>query len=84
MNSKQRKTHIAIFSTPTPKSLTWADIDSLLTALGCERFKGDGSHVAFRRDGKKVDFHRPHPGKEAKAYQVRDAKNFLSMLGEKP
>ncbi|MBT3602972.1 MAG: type II toxin-antitoxin system HicA family toxin [Candidatus Latescibacteria bacterium] len=29
-------------------------------------------------------FHRPHPQKEAKPYQVRDAKNFLQQAGITP
>lgn len=84
MNSRQRKTLEAIFANPTPKSLVWADIESLLIALDCELIEGNGSRVAFRRDGQKADFHRPHPGKEAKPYQVRDAKVFLNKSGVEP
>ena len=84
MNSGQKKTLAAIFTVPTPKTLLWTDIESLLLALGCERCEGAGSRVAFRRDGLKADFHRPHPGKEAKPYQVRDVKTFLIRLGERP
>ena len=29
-------------------------------------------------------FHRPHPAKEAKRYQVRDAREFLEKIGVKP
>jgi hypothetical protein len=29
-------------------------------------------------------FHRPHPGKEAKQYQVRAARRFLERLGVRP
>ena len=29
-------------------------------------------------------FHRPHPEKEAKAYQVRDARDFLTTAGVTP
>ena len=84
MNSGQKKTLAAIFAVPTPKTLIWADIESLLLALGCEICEGAGSRVAFRRDGLKADFHRPHPGKEAKTYQIRDVKTFLTRLGERP
>lgn len=84
MNSGQRKTLAAIFATPTPKNLAWIDIESLLAALGCEICEGNGSRVAFRRGGLKADFHRPHPGKEAKPYQVRDVRDFLIRLGEQP
>jgi hypothetical protein len=84
MNGKQKKTLSAVYKTPTPKNLVWADIESLFIALGCELIEGSGSRVSFLRDGKKADFHRPHPGKEAKPYQVRDAKDFLLSLGVNP
>ncbi len=29
-----------------------------------------------------ITFHRPHPRKEAKPYQVRDARKFLEQIGE--
>jgi hypothetical protein len=29
-------------------------------------------------------FHRPHPTKEAKPYQVTDARNFLTLIGVIP
>ena len=84
MNNRQRKTLEAIFSFPTPKNLAWDDLVSLLWALGCDMVKGGGSHFAFRRDNQKADFHRPHPGKELKPYQVRDAKAFLVKIGVMP
>ena len=84
MNSKQRKILADIFSSPTRKNLVWADIESLLLAIGCEIVEGDGSRVAFLRDGQKADFHRPHPGKEALPYQVRNARNFLRKIGVEP
>ena len=84
MNSKQRKTLEAIFSHPTPKNVAWDDLVSLLCALGCDMEKDGGSHFAFRRNNLKSDFHRPHPGKELKPYQVRDAKVFLVKIGVEP
>ena len=83
MNSKQRKILEAIFSLPVPKNLAWDDLVSLLLGLGCEMTKDGGSHFAFRRDNQKADFHRPHPGKELKQYQVEDAKAFLIKIGIK-
>ena len=84
MNSKQRKTLASVFSSPTPKNIVWADIESLLIAIGCKLIEGSGSRIAFIRDGHKGDFHRPHPGKEAMPYQVRNAKDFLTKLGVEP
>ena len=53
-------------------------------AVGCEVIEGSGSRVSFHRDGLVASFHRPHPQKEAKRYQVRDAREYLSKLGVKP
>ncbi|HQP25886.1 MAG TPA: type II toxin-antitoxin system HicA family toxin [Smithellaceae bacterium] len=84
MNSAQRKTLDAIFSEPVPRNLEWRKIEGLLIALGCELIEGRGSRVAFRKGDLRADFHRPHPGKEAKPYQVRAAREFLELLEVKP
>ena len=84
MNSKQRKTLAAIFAEPVPASIAWADVESLLRAIGCRAIEGSGSRVRFERDGLIADFHRPHPEKEAKRYQVRGARRFLTELGLEP
>ncbi len=84
MNSKQRKTLAAVFSTPTLKNIVWADIESLFIALGCELIEGNGSRVAFKFKHLRADFHRPHPGKEAKPYQVKAAVVYLTQMGVSP
>jgi hypothetical protein len=84
MNSRQRKTLAAIFTDPTPSSIAWADIESLLKAVSCTAKGGKGSHVQFDRDGVRAAFARPHPSKEAKRYQVRDARAFLERIGIRP
>ncbi|MDR1490019.1 MAG: type II toxin-antitoxin system HicA family toxin [Desulfovibrio sp.] len=52
--------------------------------MGCELIEGSGCRIAFLRDGLKADFHRPHLGKDAKPYQVRNARDFLTKLGVEP
>ena len=84
MNSKHRKTLAAVFRDPVPGTIAWADIESLLVAAGCNVVEGSGSRVRFVLDGKIASFHRPHPEKEAKRYQVRDARQFLLDIGVKP
>ena len=80
MNSKHRKTLESIFSDPAPSNLEWRRIESLLLAVGCELIEGRGSRVGFRRGDLRADFHRPHPGKEARPYQVRAAREFLRKI----
>lgn len=84
MNSKQRSTLEAIFSKPTPANVEWARIESLFVAAGAKVVEGNGSRVRFELNGVVGTFHRPHPDKEAKPYQVRDARAFLEQAGVKP
>jgi hypothetical protein len=84
MNSKQRKTLEAVFATPTSKALQWEAVEALLKSAGCSVVEGNGSRVRFVKDGHIAAFHRPHPAKEAKAYQVEQAREFLTLIGVKP
>ena len=84
MNATHKKTLSAIFATPTPATLEWRRIESLFVALGAQTIEGNGSRDRFEFNGVVATFHRPHPHKEAKPYQVRDAKEFLTQIGVKP
>lgn len=84
MNSAHRKTLAAVFADPVNGALEWRRIEALLVAVGCTRVEGSGSSVTFERGGLKVFFHRPHPGKEALRYRVRDARTFLMAIGVQP
>lgn len=84
MNAKHRKTLEAIFAKPTTASLEWVRIEALLKALGCQVIEGRGSRVRFAYGERVASFHRPHPAKEAKPYQVEDARAFLELIGVKP
>lgn len=84
MNKAQRKTLNDIFAKPVPTTLEWRRIESLFVSLGAQTIEGSGSRVRFDLNGIIAAFHRPHPAKEAKPYQVRDAKIFLENAGVKP
>jgi hypothetical protein len=84
MNNVHRKTLEAIFRQPTPKNLEWRRIESLFLAIGAQLIEGSGSRVRFALNEVIGTFHRPHPQKEAKPYQVRDARDFLEKGGVKP
>lgn len=83
MNSKQRSTLAAIFANPVPSNLDFKRLESLFLALGAKLIEGDGSRIRFVLNEVVVSFHRPHPHKEAKPYQVRDARYFLIQAGVK-
>jgi hypothetical protein len=84
MNSKHAKTLALVFKDPVPGTVEWASIESMLLAAGARLIEGRGSRVRFEKDGVVATFHRPHPAKEAKRYQVRDARAFLIQIGVEP
>ncbi len=84
MNNKQQNTLQIIFRNPVVNNLEFKKIESLLVALGAELIEGEGSRVRFVLNGVVATFHRPHPNKEAKPYQVRDVRNFLTQAGVEP
>ena len=84
MNSKQTKTLHSIFAKPTLSSVKFADIESLIVALGGSVREGQGSRVALQL-GLTVKYaHRPHPGKYAKKYQIEEIRLWLEAQGVKP
>lgn len=84
MNARQTKTLTAVFTEPVSGSVEGAAIEALLIAVGSRPIEGAGPRVRFECRGVVASFHRPHPQKEAKRYQVRDAREFLSKLGVVP
>ncbi|WP_236172556.1 type II toxin-antitoxin system HicA family toxin [Pseudomonas pseudonitroreducens] len=84
MNARQRRTLELIYSLPVPASLEWLRIESLPISLGAQVVEGHGSRVRFELNGIIATFHRPHPTKEAKPYQVRDARALLEQAGVHP
>lgn len=84
MNKQHQKTLEAIFKTPVPSNLEWRRIEALFVALGARVIEGSGSRVRFELRNVVITFHRPHPQKEAKPYQIRDARRFLEQLEIKP
>ena len=84
MNARHAKMLAAIFRQPTPANIEWSDIEGLILALGCRLVEGSRSRVRFVKDDMIETFHRPHPAKEAKRYQVRAARDYLIRMGVKP
>lgn len=84
MNRKHRHTLKAIFERPTLPSIAFQDIESLLRALGGEIQEREGSRVRINLAGEQWRCHRPHPGKEAKRYQVEEVRELLERIGVTP
>jgi HicA toxin of bacterial toxin-antitoxin, len=84
VNTKHRKTLSAIFARPTSASIVFADIETLIKALGGSVNEREGSRVRIELEGECWRCHRPHPGKEAKRYQVEEARQLLELVGVRP
>ncbi len=84
VNAKHRKTLDAIFAHPTLASIPFADIEALVRALGGTVSERAGSRVRIEIGAEQWRCHRPHPGKEAKRYQVEEARELLERVGVRP
>ena len=84
MNNKHRKTLDALLADPVNRNLDWLRIEALLRAMGCRVIEGPGSAVTFEHAGRRANFHRPHPGKEALRYRVKAVREFIEQIGVEP
>jgi HicA toxin of bacterial toxin-antitoxin, len=84
VNTKHLKTLEAIFSRPTSASIVFSDIESLVISLGGGVKEREGSRIKITLRNEQWHCHRPHPGKEAKRYQVEEARDMLERLGITP
>jgi hypothetical protein len=82
--SKHRRTLAAVFVRPTSATIRFCDIEALFHALGGTVSEREGSRVSIELHGEHWRCHRPHPGKEAKRYQVEEARELLERAGVKP
>ncbi|SIO53527.1 HicA toxin of toxin-antitoxin [Paraburkholderia phenazinium] len=82
--ARYKSTLHAVFKRPTPGGIVFAEIESLIVALGGEVREGAGSRIAFELNGSRRYLHRPHPGKDAKRYQVEEVREWFIELGVTP
>ena len=84
MKAKHRRILEAIFAVPTRGGIVFSDIEGLVIALGGDVREGAGSRIVFELKGSRQYLHRPHPGKEARKYQIEELREWLKELGVKP
>ena len=80
MKGKHLKTLQSVFAKPTRTSVVFADLEALVLSLGGEIIQRGGSRMAFMLNQARLDMHRPHPGKEARRYQVEELRAWLTHL----
>ena len=83
MKTKHRKTLLAIFTRPTLPSVVFSDIEALVISLGGSVTEREGSRIKITLQAEQWHCHRPHPGKEAKRYQVEEARELMQRIGVK-
>jgi hypothetical protein len=84
MKLKHQRVFEAIFAVPARGSIVFSEIEALILALGGSIREGSGSRVVFELKGSLQYLHRPHPGKEAKIYQVEVLRERFSQLEVTP
>ena len=84
MHSKHQRTLLVVFEKPPRADLRWADIESLLLALGAEVSEGHGSRVRVVLNGVRAVFHRPHPKRITGKGAVVSVRRFLETAEVRP
>ena len=83
MNNKSKKILKSIFAIPIKANILWIDIEKLMVDLGASIREGKGSAGVFIYKKTIFPFHRPHPQKEAKRYQIKLLRKYLINNGIK-
>ena len=84
LSAKHRRTLVALGARPTRSSVVFAEIEALVVALGGSATERSGSRVKISLGQEHWHCHRPHPGKEARRYQVEEARELLERVGVVP
>ena len=67
---------------PTPVDIRWAEIESLLNALGVSLIERAGSRIQLVKGSESMMVHRPHPRPVTSRDTVRDIVKFIERTGE--
>jgi hypothetical protein len=81
MNAKHRRTLQAIFARPVRSDVRWADVETLLVAIGAVLSEGRGSRVRIQIGQAEAVFHRPHPSPLVDRGALVSVRRFLETAG---
>jgi hypothetical protein len=84
MKTKHRKILEAIFAKPTQGRYRVQRHRGAGYNAWRQIFEREGSRVRIELKGEQWRCHRPHPGKEARKYQVEEARELFERLGIHP
>ena len=81
MRRRHRRTQERMQASPIPADIRWAEIESLMTALGVSLVERAGSRVQMTKGTESIVVHRPHPRPETRRDTVRDILKFIERIG---
>ncbi|MCL2161442.1 MAG: type II toxin-antitoxin system HicA family toxin [Betaproteobacteria bacterium] len=84
MKSRHLKTLREVFDRPTRSNIVFSEMETLVLALGGNVVEREGARIKIVIKGAVWRAHRPHPGKEAKKYQVEEFRELLEFIGVTP
>jgi hypothetical protein len=84
MSNRHRRTLEAVFRDPVSATLVWSEVEKMMVHRGAIIYERKGSAITVELNEKFTSFHRPHPHKEAKQYQIRQVREFLTQAGVEP
>jgi len=84
LKKRHQATLERIFAHPASGSVRWADVETLLLALGAEISQRAGSRVGVFLFGEVRVFHRPHPSPDTDKGAVASLRKWLHANGIKP
>ena len=65
---------------PTPADIRWAEIESLLNAMGVSLVERAGSRLQLVKGVDTIVVHKPHPRPETRRETVRDVLKFIEHI----
>ena len=84
MKTKHAKTLKAIYTRPTPASINWRKVESLILELGGTIEEREGSRVLVRLAGERRVIHKPHPRPTLSLAQAESIRKWFEHLGINP
>lgn len=84
MSTRHRRTLEAVFRDPVSATIIWDDVERMLVHHGAVIRERSGSRIEVELSGLRSNFHRPHPQKEAKQYQIREVRALLTQADIEP
>ena len=82
--TKLEKIIAKVSAKPTPTTVKWVELKTLLEPLGYELLQNSGSRRKFVHALAKdiISLHEPHPQPEVKAYVIRQVVDQLQKTGK--